>query len=190
MNELHKHILGFCDLNNEQFELVRDYFEYKRVSKKETLYEAGSNNLGHFFVVKGCLHMYLINERGSQQTLQFAIDNWWLTDHQAFRNRTASEFYIQAVEASEVLIISNEKQADLLQRFPQMEVYFRNIYAIAYGAAIMRMKYIFTYTKEEIYFKFRDAFPEFVNNVPQYLVATYLGLSPEYVSKLRRKDVS
>ena len=71
-----------------------------------------------------------------------------------------------------------------------MEVYFRNIYEIAYGAAIMRMKYIFTYTKEEIYFKFRDAFPDFVNNMPQYLVATYLGLSPEYVSKLRRKDVS
>lgn len=132
--------------------------------------------------------MYFISDRGSEQTLQFAINNWWITDTLAFQNNRSSEFCIQAVESSIILQISHKNQESLFLEFPKMETYFRHIYETAYGAAIMRMKYIFNYSKEEIYFEFRNAFPDFVNNVPQYLVATYLGLSPEYVSKIRRKS--
>ncbi|WP_460542206.1 Crp/Fnr family transcriptional regulator [Echinicola sediminis] len=187
---LFDHINRFTPISKSEFEQIEPFFEKRSVAKKEILYRAGDHALKHYFVSSGCVHLYFINERGSEQTLQFAIENWWITDYLAFQNNGRSDFFIQAVEPSELLQISFQKQEEMLRKFPQMETYFRNIYQKAYGAAIMRMKYIFSYSKEEIYFRFRDAFPEFVNNVPQYLVATYLGLSPEYVSKLRRKSIS
>lgn len=190
MKELYDHICKFIDLNDAEFEAVASYFERVSLRKKDIIYRAGDKTLDHYFVINGCMHMYFINDRGAEQTIQFAIKDWWITDYLAFQHKTVSEFYIQAVEPSDVLRISGQKQEELLKRFPKMETYFRTIYQIAYGAALMRMKYIFDYSKEEIYFKFRDAFPDFVQNVPQYLVATYLGLSPEYVSKLRRKSTS
>ena len=190
MQQLYNHINQYINVNKEDFDEISSFFQIKSIKKKETIYSAGSNNLEHFFVFTGCLHMYLVNDKGAEQTLQFAIKNWWLTDYLAFQNNRSSEFYIQAIEPTTVLKISFENQAKLLLQFPKMETYFRNIYQIAYGASIMRMKYIFTYSKEEIYLKFSEAFPDFVNNVPQYLVATYLGLSPEYVSKIRRKRFS
>ena len=190
MQELYDHINKYTVIDKNEFQEISSFFETESINKKEVIYEAGHKSLNHYFVLEGCVHMYFINERGIEQTIQFAIKNWWITDYLAFQNKRSSEFYIQAVEPSVILQTGCEKQEKLLQQFPKMETYFRNIYQTAYGAAIMRMKYIFSYSKEEIYFHFKDAFPDFVNNVPQYLVATYLGLSPEYVSKIKRKSIS
>jgi CRP-like cAMP-binding protein len=190
MQELFKHIHKYTSITQEEFIDVMSFFEIQKVNKKEIIYFGGHANLEHYFVLEGCLHMYLVNATGAEQTLQFAIQNWWLTDYLAFQNNRSSEFYIQAVEATTMLKISYDNQEILLKKHPKMDSYFRNIYQIAYGAAIMRMKYLFTYSKEDIYLKFQEAFPEFVNCVPQYLVATYLGISPEYVSKIRKKRLS
>ena len=190
MQQLSNHISKYIKISKEDFLEISSFFEVKTIKKKEIIYNAGSNKLEHFYVIKGCLHMYLINDYGNEQTIQFAIKNWWLTDYLAFQQNRSSEFNIQAVEPTTILKISIEKQEKLLKLFPKMETYFRNIYQIAYGRALMRFKYMGIYSKEKIYFKFRETFPEFVNNVPQYLVATYLGLSPEYVSKLRKKSIS
>lgn len=190
MKSLYSHISKFVDVSEEEFKELTSYFKEIELKKKELIYTAGSNDLQHYFVIDGCLHMYLVNERGSEQTLQFAIEDWWITDYLAFQQHRQSEFYIQAVKNSRIIAISAADQEKLLQDFPKMETYFRHIYQTAYGAAINRMKYIFTCSKEEIYFKFKEAFPDFVNDVPQYLVATYLGLSPEYVSKLNKKQLS
>ena len=71
-----------------------------------------------------------------------------------------------------------------------METYFRKVYQIAYGASLVRLKYIFNYSKENIYFHFTENFPEFEQRVPQYLIASFLGLTPEYVSKIRNQKLS
>lgn len=190
MQKLYEHITNYCDLSDEEFQRIKPFFKIKTVDKKTVLYEPETPNLNHYFVLEGCLHLYSINERGSEQTLQFAINNWWITDYLAFQKNESSSFYIQAVHTSKILEISFRKQEELFKLFPKMESYFRQVYQTAYGAAIMRIHYIFSYSKEDIYFQFIDAFPEFANNIPQYLIATFLGLSPEYVSKLRRKHIS
>ncbi|MFV9550901.1 Crp/Fnr family transcriptional regulator [Algibacter sp. PT7-4] len=190
MKDLFNHICNYCNLEKEDFLEIEPFFKTKTVSKKEIIYTSGGKNLKHYFVLSGCLQMYYINNRGFEQTLQFAIKNWWITDYLAFQKNQSSEFYIQAIEPSVILEISYAKQDALLLKLPKLETYFRCIYQIALGAANMRIKYIFSYSKEEVYFRFREAFPDFVNNVPQYLVATYLGLSPEYVSKIRKKKIN
>ena len=190
MQKLFEHINKYTAIDKNEFQEIAKYFETKTVKKKEHLYKAGNNQLDHYFVLNGCVQLYVINEDGTEQTLQFAIENWWITDYLAYHNNGTSEYYIQAVRASILLHISHTKEEELLQRFPKMETYFRNIYQTAYGASLNRINYMFSYSKEEIYFRFKEAFPDFVNSVPQYLVASFLGLSAEYISKLKRKNNS
>ena len=151
---------------------------------------AGGNCSKHFFFLEGCLQMFYTNEKGAEQTLQFALENWWLTDNLAFKQQRKTEFCIQAVETSEVLFIEFQKQELLLEKFPKLEEYCRNVFEKAYGTAQMRIKYIFDYSKEEMFFNFREQFPEFIERVPQYLIASFLGLTPEYLSEIKSKRLS
>lgn len=190
MQKLFEHINKYTSIDNNEFQEIAKYFDLKTVKKKELLYEPGNKSLDHYFVLSGCLQLYIIDEGGTEHTLQFAIENWWITDYLAYHNNMRSECYIQGVKASTILHLTHNNERELLRRFPKMEIYFRKIYQTAYGASLNRIKYLFIYSKEEIYFRFKEAFPDFVNNVPQYLVASFLGLSPEYVSKLNKKDIS
>lgn len=141
----------------------------------------------HYFVLKGCLRKFFVNEKGIEQTTEFAIENWWLTDNKAFEQRLPTEFFIQAVEHSEVLRIDNLSQEQLLQAFPKMERYFRFIYQRAFAASQMRIKYLYGLSKEAFYHHLNERHPEFVQRMPQYLIASYLGFTPEYLSEIRKK---
>lgn len=134
--------------------------------------------------------MYAIDDSGTEKTIQFAIENWWLTDVLAFINQRKSSMGIRAAVKSEVLEISFAKYSEILERHPVMETYFRKVFEIAYGAALMRFQFLFTHSKEEIYHHFNDRFPDFVNRIPQYLLASYLNLTPEYLSQIRNKSIS
>lgn len=134
--------------------------------------------------------MYFTTEKGTERTVQFALECWWLTDFLAFQNHTSTNFNVQAVEKSQVLSLSNVQQELLLEEFPMLERYFRTIYQIAYGATLVKLKYLYDLSKEEIYLHFIEHFPEFAQRVPQYLIASFLGLTPEYVSEIRAKNRS
>ncbi len=189
-NQFYNHLNKFTEISEVEFAEVLSYFEMQKFGKKEILMQAGSLCNKHFFVVKGCLHLYYTTEKGTEQTLNFAIENWWLTDNLAFRQHRKTDFCIQAVENSEVLSIDYRKQELLLEKFPKMEKYFRNVFEKAYGAAQMRVKYIFDYSKEEMFLAFREQYPEFLQRVPQYLLASFLGLTPEYLSEIKSKKLS
>lgn len=184
------HLKKFTETSEEEFAEIISYFDIQQFGKMEVLMKAGNICNKHFFVLKGCLQMFYTNEKGAEQTLQFAIENWWLTDNLAFRQHRKTEFCIQAVENSEVLSIDFNNQELLLEKFPQLEKYFRNVFEKAYGAAQMRVKYIFDYSKEEMFFTFRDQYPGFIERVPQYLIASFLGLTPEYLSEIKSKRLS
>src|SRR5665648_880706 len=98
-------------------------------------------------------------------------------------------FFIQTVEKSEILSIDTSSFELMLKELPQMERYFRIIMQRAVAASQLRAKYVYELTKEEFYTHFCNSFPEFVQRVPQYMIASYLGLTPEYVSELRKKKL-
>ncbi|WP_062055488.1 Crp/Fnr family transcriptional regulator [Aquimarina longa] len=181
------HIKTYVTFSEEELSEIVLFFDYHSYHKKETLLLAGKQCNKLFFVLKGCLQLYFIDNLGNQKTSQFAIEHWWLTDFLAFQNQNQSNFYIETVENSKIVSISFSKYQELLDTFPKMEKYFRTIYETAYGAALMRFKYINSFSKEELFFRFRDNFPEFVQRVPQYLLASFLGLTPEYLSEIKRK---
>ncbi|TXN35365.1 Crp/Fnr family transcriptional regulator [Flagellimonas hymeniacidonis] len=188
--QLFHHLNKFISVSEDEFYNMLPYFEQVCLKKKEILVSAGSLCTHHHFVLEGCLHLYFITDKGVERTVQFAIENWWMTDNLAFHNQTITDFSIQAVEPTKLLSISYEKQEQLLQEFPQLEKYLRSIYQISYGASLVKMRYLLDFSKEEMYFHFTEQFPEFAQRVPQYLIASFLGLTPEYVSEIRAKKRS
>ncbi|WKZ76236.1 MAG: Crp/Fnr family transcriptional regulator [Vicingaceae bacterium] len=169
---------------------ILSYFQPKTFQKKENLIDQNVKCKFHFFVLKGCLRMFFVNEKGIEQTIQFAIENWWITDYLAFDRQTKTEFIIQAVEPTEVLQIDYQKQEKLLHSFPQLERYFRLIYQRAYSASQLRTKYLYDFSREEFYHHFNDNFPEFTQRIPQHILASYLNMTPEYLSKIKNKSRS
>ncbi|SEH70465.1 cAMP-binding domain of CRP or a regulatory subunit of cAMP-dependent protein kinases [Paenimyroides aquimaris] len=191
MFELFKtHLDKFITISDSEFAEILSFFEIRTIRKKENLLEEGQICKEHYFVLKGVLRKFFINEKGTEQTTEFAIENWWLTDNLAYEHQLKTGFYIQAVETSEILVITQKNQEQLLAQFPVLERYFRFIYQRAYAASQMRIKYIFSYSKDEFYFQLVKKYPEFVQRVPQYLIASFLGFTPEYLSEIRKKHFS
>lgn len=182
-----EHIKSYTSFSEKELTEILSFFDCQSYKKKEVLLSTNKRCDKLFFVAKGCLQLYFIDDLGYKKTTQFALENWWLTDFLAFQNQKRSNFTIETVENSIVLSISSSKYTELLNQFPLIEKYFRNIYETAYGAALMRLKYMNSYSKEEMFFRFREDFPEFVQRVPQYLLASFLGLTPEYLSEIKRK---
>jgi CRP-like cAMP-binding protein len=191
MSQIFKqHLQKFISVSDEEFETIRGYFNVIDVSKKEILQEEGKICRHQYFVLTGCLRKFLINEKGVEVTTEFALETWWLSDNRAFESQTEALFSVQAVENSEIVTIDFQSLEKLYRDFPMMERYFRFVYQRAFAAYQMRIKYLYTMSKEDYFFHFYDSYPSFVQRVPQYLLASFLGLTPEYLSELRKKKRS
>ena len=181
------HISKFVSLDKHSIEILSKHFKSVVYKKKEFLLKEGQVCRSMHFVVNGCLRMYFINGKTNEQITQFAKENWWICDFFSFTDEKPSEYFIQAIEESEILSIDMPSFEALLKELPLMERYFRIIMQRAVAASQLRVKYMFELSKEEFYYYFCSAFPSFVQRVPQYMIASYLGLTPEYVSELRKK---
>ncbi len=186
-----EHIEKFIDkLSDDEWTAILSFYEPKEVKKKEVLQEGNTPCNCLYFVIKGCLRSFYIKKNGVEQTTDFAIENWWITDNMAFEQKKNSAFSIQAVEKTIVLLITYKKFQLLIDQHPIMERYYRFVYQRAYAAAQYRIKYLYEYSREELYFHFEEHFPSFIQRIPQYLIASYLGFSPEYLSEIKKKRIS
>lgn len=189
MYTLIDHILKYTRLSDTEIDAVCKCFETNFYKKKDCILEQGEVCKRYYFVDKGCLRMYFVRENGTEQITQFALENWWLTDYSGLISQCSSDYTIQAVEDSNVLSIDSFTFEKLLIEIPRLEHYFRLMAQKALAAHQFRLKLIFDMSKEEMYLHFKSAFPDFVQRVPQYMLASYLGLTPEYLSELRKKNL-
>lgn len=187
MDALLSHIKNLVALNADEETLLRDLVRSVSLKKKTFLLKEGEVCRSLYFVSKGLLRMYFISNKGTEQIIQFAKENWWMCDYFSYERQEASTFNIQAIENSEVLVIDRDQQEILLKELPQLERYFRIMFQRSTAAAQVRMKYQSDMSREEMYHSFNSLFPEFVQRVPQYMLASYLGLTPEYLSEIRKK---
>lgn len=185
-----KHIREYIEIDTKNEIEILNFFQQKNFTKKENLLEQYSKCKYHFFVERGCVRLFFINEKGIEQTIQFAIENWWITDYLAFDTQTITEFTIQAIENTSIIQIDYENQEKLLKKFPELERYFRLIYQRAYSASQLRTKYFYDFSREQFYHHFNDSFPEFTKRIPQYILASYLHMTPEYLSEIKNKSGS
>ncbi|MFC7348375.1 Crp/Fnr family transcriptional regulator [Chryseobacterium zhengzhouense] len=187
METFKQHLDKFITITDEEFASVLSFFQEVEVKKKQDLMLSGEICKSMYFVVKGCLRKFFVNEKGIEQTTEFAIENWWITDTFAYERQIKTDFCIQAVEKSIILEINLQTQEELLNKHPVMERYFRMIYQRAYAASERRIRYLYEMTREELYVNFSTLYPWFIQRIPQYLIASFLGFTPEYLSEIRAK---
>jgi len=186
MHPLIKHIQKITSNPAIDGETILSFFETKAFKKKDILQEEDKRCLSYFFVVKGCLRLFFTDYNGTEQTQQFALENWWMTDLNAFRSGRNSGYAIQALEPTDVLAITPANYESLLAAFPVMEKYFRLVYERAYAASLLRIQMISRMPKDEFYELFQSKYPDFLQRIPQKILASFLGFTPEYLSELRK----
>ncbi len=184
---LFHHLRRFVPLSSEEETLLSASIHFKEINNKEFLLQEGQVCNANYFIVKGCFRMYLNTNYGTEQIIQFGIDNWWIADYMSFESQKASDRFIQAVEKSTVIIVERQAQEELFKSIPQLERYFRIIFQRAYAAQLNRIHFMLNFSGEERYHHFYNSFPDFVQRVPQYMLASYLGFTPEFLSKVRAK---
>ncbi|MGO4293214.1 Crp/Fnr family transcriptional regulator [Chitinophaga sp. RAB17] len=187
MHPLIQHIQVMTGSREIDGEKILSFFDTQSFRKKDLLQEEDKLCTAYFFVVKGCLRLFFTDNNGLEQTLQFALENWWMTDLDAFRSGRRSAYSIQALEATEVLALNAKNYALLLEEIPLMEKYFRLMYERAYAASLHRVRMISRMPKNEFYELFASKYPEFAQRIPQKILASFLGFTPEYLSELRKK---
>ena len=159
-----------------------------RTFKKKTFILKEGQECNHFtFVVKGCLKLYHIDEQGNQHNLQFAVENDWLADYGSFYAEEPSELNIQAIESSEVLQIEKNDLFDLYDNFPVFDRNFRIIIENAFIEQQKRLLHTISSTAEERYLYFLKKYPHLYSRISNVQIASYIGVTPEFLSTIRKK---
>ncbi len=182
-----KHIHQHTDLTADDAGLVLSNFKTSHIKKHEYLIRAGEICRYESFIVKGCLKAYTLDEQGTEHIAFLAVENWYVGDLYSFLTGHPSTLYISALEDTEVLQIDKHALDKLLIAVPTMERYFRILFQNAFVASQSRVMEAISFTAEQRYDIFLQRYPTLQQRIPQYLIASYLGITPQFLSRIRRK---
>lgn len=182
-----KNISQYVHLSQEDFNQFIKPFEYRKFKKKEVVLKEGEYCLFEGFVLNGCFKIYYLNENGFEQTLYFGVEEWWITDIDSLINNVPSILNIEALEDSEVLMISKKDKQHLYETLPQIEKLFRIMNQKSSVALQRRILSLTGKTADKRYLEFLEKYPGLEQRLTQQQVASYLGITHEFLSKIRRK---
>jgi CRP-like cAMP-binding protein len=183
--KLKESIQEHVSLTDEEWELCKNNFRPKRMLKRQFLLQEGDVCRELAFVEKGALYSYTVDSKGNQHVIRFAFDGWWMANLQSFFTGNPTTLNIEVLEDSELLMLDRKNHKKLLDEIPAYERYHRIILQNAYVALQQRAENALGLTAEEKYARLIEQNPEFLNRVPLNLVASYLGVSPETLSRVR-----
>ena len=186
-DKLRTHLVKKVQITDEEFTFVTTFFIPKKVRKKQYILQAGDVCKAIAFVSDGCLRSYTIDDKGEEHILQFAIDGWWISDLQSMLTNQPATMNIDALEDSQVLLLERALQEKLCRALPQVEHFFRLLLEGNYNAARMRISDLISSSAEDRYLHFLKTYPDIVQRVPQSQIASYLGITPQSLSRIRKE---
>ena len=189
MNHDHKLLYYFrkwTDVSQADEALILSAFEPFEIKRKHELLVAEQVCNDLYFITKGCMRSYYIDSKGVEQIYQIRMDNNWISDLESFFSHKPSKYYIQALEDTSMLRISNKRLEQLLLEIPSLERYFRILFQKAYINALDRLNSTMRDTALDRYNTLLKEHPEVFKRVPLIYIASYLGVTPESISRIRR----
>ena len=183
-----EHIARYVALSQDDEAALTAALRTAALDKRAPLFSQDEDARVLVYVESGLLRLYSVDEALKERTLQFALEGWWIADWDAFERGSPSRLSLQAVEASHVRILDYGRYEPLLETVPALERYFRRVYQRAFAAAQRRHHLTETSSGEIMYREFLKRYPDFVQRVPQYMLASFLGFTPEFLSKIRARS--
>lgn len=177
-------------LTEAELQQCLTFFIPKKLSKKQYLLRAGEVCQYITLVEQGLLYSYTIDAKGAEHVLQFAPEGWWIADNYSFLTGEPSSYFIQSLEEAELLLLSPLALEEMLLHIPKMERFFRLLMQNNLIAQQRRTLSSLSLSAEERYNRLLQQYPEIVQRVPQHLIASYLGITPETLNRIRNKRAS
>ena len=177
----------FLPLSDEEKAFLEAHFNMRTVKRRHFILQAGDVCKHNTFVVEGCFKMYLVDAQAKEHNLQFAIENWWIGDIGSFHSEEPSRLYIEALENAVILQIRKEDQLRLFVEHPKFNRIFRVLTENALVSAQRRILQNISSTAEERYLDFLKRYPQLFNRISNVQIASYLGVTPEFLSTIRKK---
>lgn len=184
---IHRNISRHISLTKSEAEYFRSILTHRTVRRRHFLVEAGEPCRFEHYVLKGCLRSFIMDRDGFEHVLQFAIEDWWTSDLSSLLTGAPATQTIEALEDTEVLMLERQAYDDLCERVPAFNKLFRILLQNAYVAHERRILGIIGQTAEERYEDFITRYPALVQRIPQKHIAAYLGITPEFLSRIRGK---
>ena len=174
-------------LTDEEKQAVRKSFSEKRVKRRQFILHEGDVCKLNTFVVEGCFKLYMLDKNGKEHNLQFAIENWWIGDIASFHSEEPSRLNVEAIENSIILQIKKEDQMRLFVDYPKFNRIFRVFTENALVSYQRRVLQNISSTAEERYIDFVNRYPDFFNRISNVQIASFLGITPEFLGTIRKK---
>jgi CRP-like cAMP-binding protein len=184
---LRKHINSRVRLTEEEFNTCAKFFISKKLKKHRFLLNEGDICKYIGFVNSGCLREYTIDNKGIEHIVQFAIEDWWVSDLHSFLSGLPATYNIDALQDSVVLLLEKSAREELLDNCPKMEKFFRLLIEANHVATQQRITDSLSSSAEERYLKFIKTYPKLLEQVPQNQIASYLGITPQSLSRIRKE---
>lgn len=182
-----KNVARYIDLTQDESEFFTSLLEPRLLERKKVYLRAGGVCNYSAFVVNGALKSYTVDAQGKEHILSFATRDWWIADLYSLLSRKPAVLNIEAIEDTDVLLLSRSNQQLLYQKVPKFERFFRIIVENALVASQQRLIDNMSVAAEERYLNFIKKYPDIPASVPQRSIASYLGITPEFLSKIRSR---
>lgn len=183
---LHK-IKEKIQLTAEEEQLLSSFFVPKKLRKKQYLLQEGDICKHVAFVNSGILRSFTVNEKGNEYIMQFAFEGWWISDQFSFISGEPSLVYIEALEPTEILLLSKDSREEMFNRLPKIERFFRILLENHLVSLQRRLMHSISYPAEIRYRQLLEIRPDIAQKVPQHMIASYLGITPETLSRIRKQ---
>ena len=183
--EIDRFIARYIRLGEEESAFFHSLLKPLHVKKKSFLLQEGEICDFEAFILKGCIRSYYLDTEGTETILLFAVEDWWVSDLTSFAERSPSNLFIETLEDSDLLSIDYYSKALLFEKIPAFERMFRLLVQRSLSVLQQRFYATVSQTAEERYLQFLEKYPLVAQRVPQHQIARYIGVSPEFLSKIR-----
>ncbi len=179
------YISKYITLTNKEESILLSKINYRKYLKGQYIVQQGDICKCSSFLISGCTKTYYMDNEGQEHIVMFSIRDWWSSDLGSFITQTPADFNVQCIENTEVIQFSYDNQEELFQEIPKLERFFRKILEKALVASQKRIVRNFSLTAKERYLIFRELYPTIEQRIPQYMIASYLGITKEFLSKIK-----
>jgi CRP-like cAMP-binding protein len=187
MEVFFKYVEKYVSLTVDEKALVLSKLKSKTYLKGQYIVQSGDINRSQNFVVTGKVRSFFLDNSGNEHIVSFGIENWWVGDLCSFTTQGPADYNVQCLDKTQVIQISFSDLELLYQDIPKMERLFRLIIQKAYANTQKRVVRSFSLTAQERYLLFCEEYPKILQRVPQYMVASYLGITKEFLSTIKKR---